>query len=359
MIDTTTSILVFVLGLLLVVFTLDSAVRTFVLPRGENVILTRLVFGVTGAIFDFWARSTRNPRRRENIRAMYAPVSLLWLAGFWLALVLAGFMATFWAAGVRGWSQAFLLSGSSLLTLGFAPVSGNLQTVLAFVEATIGLMLIALLIAYLPTMYAAISRRETAVAMLETYADAPPSPIRLITRIERIHGLAYLGELWKDWELWFAEVGESHTTFAPLVYFRSPKALHHWVTSAGALLDAASMTLSAVDIPFDPRAALCIRSGYLALQGICEINGFQFNPNPSPDDPISITRGEFDTALHTLDEEGVPLKTDLDQAWRDFSGWRVNYDAVLLSLAAMTYAPQALWSADRARLLPKKSKKNG
>jgi hypothetical protein len=120
------------------------------------------------------------------------------------------------------------------------------------------------------------------------------------------------------------------------------------------LLDAASMTLSVVDIPFDPRAALCIRSGYLALQSICEINGFQFDPAPAPDDPISITREEFEEACRTLETQEVPLKADREQAWKDFSGWRVNYDAVLLSLAAMTYAPSAPWSGDRARLLPRK-----
>ena len=45
---------------------------------------------------------------------------------------------------------------------------------------------------------------------------------------------------------------------------------------------------------------------------------------------------------------GVPLKADRDQAWRDFAGWRVNYDIVLLSLARLTQAPAAPWSSDRS-----------
>jgi hypothetical protein len=48
-----------------------------------------------------------------------------------------------------------------------------------------------------------------------------------------------------------------------------------------------------------------------------------------------------------LERAGVPLKDDRDQAWRDFAGWRVNYDRVLISLAALTEAPMALWSSDR------------
>jgi hypothetical protein len=48
-----------------------------------------------------------------------------------------------------------------------------------------------------------------------------------------------------------------------------------------------------------------------------------------------------------LANEGLPLKDDRDQAWRDFAGWRVNYDAVLVALAVLTAAPPAPWSSDR------------
>ena len=44
---------------------------------------------------------------------------------------------------------------------------------------------------------------------------------------------------------------------------------------------------------------------------------------------------------------GVPLKPDRDQAWRDFAGWRVNYDVALVALARLTMAPMAPWSSDR------------
>ncbi|HMA36001.1 MAG TPA: hypothetical protein VKY74_16175, partial [Chloroflexia bacterium] len=72
-----------------------------------------------------------------------------------------------------------------------------------------------------------------------------------------------------------------------------------------------------------------------------------YDHDPHPGDPISVTRQEFDTACDELARQGVPLKSDRDQAWRDWAGWRVNYDTVLLALATLTMAPYAPWSSDR------------
>ena len=98
--------------------------------------------------------------------------------------------------------------------------------------------------------------------------------------------------------------------------------------------------LSSVDVAVEPRAALCLRSGILALRQIADFYDIPHDADPAPDDPISITRAEFDAALDELEEVGVPIKRDRDQAWRDFNGWRVNYDTVLLALCALVWAPQ-------------------
>ena len=62
---------------------------------------------------------------------------------------------------------------------------------------------------------------------------------------------------------------------------------------------------------------------------------------------ISITRAEFDAAYEQFADNGVPVLPDQDQAWRDFAGWRVNYDQVLIELAELVMAPPAPWSSDR------------
>ena len=341
--------LVFAFGFLLVYFTLASALRTFVLPRSENVFLTRLVFVVLYQLFTFRLRWVRTYDKRDRIMAHFAPLALLLLPIVWVIGVSLGYMAMFWAVGVKTWFDAFFISGSSLLTLGFAPVTGLGQEILAFSEATLGLGLVALLIAYLPTMYTSFSRREAAVTMLEVRAGAPPWAVTMIERFHRIQGLPQLEEQWVMWEVWFTELEETHTSFSPLVFFRSPKPDHSWVTAAGAVLDAAALAVSTLDIPHTPQADLCIRAGYLALRSIADFYQIAYDPNPAPTDPISISRMEYDEVCDRLAGHGVPLKLDRDQAWRDFAGWRVNYDTVLLSLAGLTMAPYAPWSSDRAR----------
>jgi hypothetical protein len=260
-------------------------------------------------------------------------------------MVTIGYTAMFWSSGINSWKQAFTVSGSSLLTLGFAHGETLLQTILAFTEATIGLILVALLIAYLPTMYGAFSKREVAVNLLAVRAGTPPSAIEMLLRFQRIHTLEQLHEQWETWERWFAELEESHTSLAPLVFFRSPVPNQSWVTASGAILDAAALSLSTIDMPWDPQAALCIRAGYLALRRVADYFQVKYNPNPHfPDDPISISRQEFNLACNRLAQQGITIKDDQDLAWQDFAGWRVNYDTVLLELARLTMAPKAPWS---------------
>lgn len=211
-----------------------------------------------------------------------------------------------------------------------------------------GLFSVTLLITYLPSMYSAFSRRETHVALLEVRAGSPPSAVEFVIRHHRIGWLDDLDDYWLEWERWFTELEEAHTSYAALNFFRSPQPERLWITAAGTVLDSASLMASSVATGSLGPQGVCIRSGYIALRRIAEFFEIPFDPDPSPDDPISIARAEFDEAGEQLKADGVPLVADRDQAWRDFAGWRVNYDTVLLSLAQIMMAPSAPWTADRS-----------
>lgn len=362
-------LVIFLLGAAIAGWTLLSAIRTFVLPRSDNVFLTRVVFQALFRLFTLRLRFTSDYYQRDRILALFPPLGLLLLPIAWITLVMIGYTGMFLAVEPNfnltdplAWYDAFWLSGSSLLTLGFAPVENMAEMILTFSEATIGLGLVALLIAYLPTMHTAFTEREAAVTMLEVRAGNPPSAVEMLTRMHRIRGLEYLSEVWPRWEQWFVDVEQTHTSHSPLVFFRSPHPGQSWVVAAGTILDAAALTASTLDRPRDPQAELCIRAGYLTLRSIVDFFGIPHNAKPKPDDPISVSRAEYDAVYDELAAVGLPLKADREQAWRDFAGWRVNYDQVLLILAGMTMAPQAPWSGDRAiaaarpTLFPKRQK---
>jgi hypothetical protein len=340
-------VVVFALGAYLVFRACLSALRTFVLPRSAPDRFNRTTFIVMRQLFEWRSRRLKTYLERDKAMELYAPVSLIALLIVWLFAINLGYIAMNWAVDAESWYIAFKISGSSLLTLGFALVDNFPTTVLAFSEATIGLIMIAILIAYLPTIYSAFSRREAAVTMLEVRAGSPPSAVEMIKRYTRLKRLDRFGEIWTAWETWFVDIEESHTSLASLSFFRSPQPHRSWVIAAGTVLDCAALVRSAVDIPADSQADLCIRAGYLALRYIGAFFRISYDPNPSPTDPISISRAEFEAALDEMAEASVPLKADREQAWRDFVGWRVNYDTVLLALAELMIAPPARWSSDR------------
>lgn len=341
----------FVAGAGLVFWVVSSAVRMVVLPRDEVVWLSRMVFRSVMPFFRLRLRRSATYVDRDRAMARYAPTGLILIPGVWVSLCIVGFTLVFWSVGADSLSRSFRLAGSSMLTLGFVTAQGAGEYLTAFVAAMLGLGLVALLISYLPSIYAAFQRREVLVTRFAGRAGDPPSPLVVIRRYHSIGRLEAIDELWEEWETWFAEVEESHTTQPSLVFFRSISHTRSWITAGGALLDTAAIRVSTIDLPRRARPELCIRAGFLCLRRIAALFNLPFDADPRPDDPISISKEEFVELYEELREAGVPLKADVDQCWRDYAGWRVNYDAALVRLCGLTMAPYASWSSDRS-LMP-------
>lgn len=344
------NVLIFIAGLATVVLTIGAAIRSVILPRAVHSRLTEKVFFLVRLLVRIRIGPRAPYERHDRIMAFYGPLTLLTLLAAWLVLVMIGYAGMYWAIGVGSVRESFVLSGSSLLTLGFQRDPSVVATALSFSEAAVGLVLLALLITYLPTIYGAFQRREQEVALLETRADSPPSGVVMLERYVAIEGLERLNAVWQRYERWFADLEESHTSFPALAFFRSTQPEQSWVTASGAILDAASLLVSSVQGGERPEPQLMIRAGYLALRRIAVSFHIKVPMDPQPGDPISVTRAEFDAACDRLVAAGLELKPDREQAWRDFAGWRVNYDRSLICLARLTVAPPAPWSSDEARL---------
>jgi hypothetical protein len=350
--------LALMVGVLIVRYALLSAVRTFVLPRAGRDVLTRWVFGAVLAVFRLRAERSTSFDKRDRLMAMYAPVSLLVLPASYLVLLITGLALAYMGVGVDSLDHAFKMSGSSVLTLGYEGVTGVAQVIVSFIGAGIGLVMTALVISYLPTMYAAFSKRETMVTMLEMRVDTPPWGPRILRNYFQYVSFDVLCAEWRAWEGWFAELDESHSSLVALAYFRSPQPGRSWITAAGAVMDSCAIQLAALETPRRAEAYLCLVAGIDCMHHVAQALGVPFraamyDPNNAqpvlaPDTQISISRQEFEDALDLLAADKVPLKTDRDAAWRVFLTWRAQYDLNLLNLAAGIMAPYAPWVSDRS-----------
>jgi hypothetical protein len=332
-----------VVALALELVVLDAAIRTFLLPRVASVRLSRITARVVGKFFHFLASDRQTYAVRDRILSLYASIALLTFQAMWLALSTVAFAFAFVAAGVPTFARAFDTSGSSLFTLGFATGHGTSQVVISFLEAGVGLTLLALLIAFIPIIYSVFQRREVAVSRLSVRAGIPATPWGILEIAQSVASHDRLEELWREWELWFTEVGETHTTLTILNYYRSPTPDQTWIGCAASVLDAAALFNAAVDLPPSASAGLCIRAGWLTLRRLADYFRIDYPIIVHRSIPIAITRQEFDIVLKRLEESGVPLIADRDVAWEDFVGWRVNYDAIIEDLYVRFTCPRVEW----------------
>jgi hypothetical protein len=80
----------------------------------------------------------------------------------------------------------------------------------------------------------------------------------------------------------------------------------------------------------------CLRSMAGALR-------IPYDPDPLPTDGVRLTRAEFDYGYHRLESVGFPVERDIDESWRNFRGWRVNYEGIVDALTVFILPPPAPW----------------
>ena len=345
-------------GILLVLTAWSSAVGTLIVPRSVSSWLTRWVDRIVNGVFRLVAGAITDYRRRDRVLAAQAAAILLGQLAAWLATAFIGFWLLLWPFEARGLGSAFSAAGSALFTLGFAVPAGGAPSAIVTAAGATGLVIVTLQIAYLPSLYAAFNRRETEVALLNARAGVPSWGPELLARTHYALGSGLstvdtLPDLYARWEVWAADVAESHTTYLPLVRFRSPRPLSSWVTALLAVLDSAALFLS-----LSPKAAptvparLCLRAGFQCFNQIAQAMGIKVPPESDPGDRITLTYQEFLGAIDRMREVDFPIERDPAEAWTDFVGWRVNYEHAAYAVAADLYAVPALWSGPRRPPIP-------
>ncbi len=336
-----------IVGLVLTVGTLGSVIRTVIVPRATasrlSAILSAAVSGALGQL----ARTRKDFLRRDEILAQGAPLFLVLRLVVWIGLLVVGFTLLFWGSGSLSLAGSLRLSASSVLPLGLAHAQSGLTTAIAFLESASGVIVVALQISYLPSLYSSFNRRETLVTMLDSSSGSPPWGPEVLARHALIDNQDHLADLYHDWEQWAADIAESHTSYATLLYFRSPEPRTSWILAVLACMDAASMHLALNPLTAPATARPFLRMGIVCLRSIARVTSVPYIADPMPDDPIQLTFGEFAEAAARMEAVGWEAERTVEEAWPHFRGWRVNYEAVAYQLAVLIDAPPGPWSGGR------------
>jgi hypothetical protein len=346
------------IGTLLILAGWQSVIGTLIVPRPVGSWLTRWVDRLVLTAYRMAIMPVKEYERRDRILATQAAAILVLQLVSWLSIFLAGFTLVLWPITGHSMDSSLTDAGSSIFTLGFAEPPGGTPAVLVFIAAATGMVVVALQIGYLPTLYAAFNRRETEVALLNARSGAPSWGPELLARTHYALGsgistIDTLPDLYRAWERWSADVAESHTTYLPLVRFRSPLPYSSWVISLLAVLDSAALILALAPEEAPTVAArLCLRGGFLCLSRIARAMGMDVPEEADPEAGIAVTYEEFLDAVKRMNEVGFPKLREPAEAWPDFVGWRVNYESAAYQIAAAIDAVPSFWSGPRRHATP-------
>jgi hypothetical protein len=342
---------IFVLGVVVIVLTSANVLFTMVLPRrpfGFDRLTLRINRGVL-VVMSHLSRLARTYEWKDTILSPMGPFALVVQLFAWAGGLTLGFGLLITATH-HSFGDGLLQALASVFTVGAAHEGG--RPILAFDvgAGAIWVVIVALQIAYLPTLYSAFSRRESLVALLESRAGLPAWGPELLMRHQLVGIIDTLPDLYASWEEWAADVAESHTTYPVLLLFRSPEAWYSWVIGLLAVLDAAAIHLSVSPSTASSRARLCLRMGFTLFDRIAVSIGWQVDPDPDPEGPIDLTFEDYSQAIDKLAAVGFPMERSAEESWPDFRGWRVNYETSAYRLADRLTAPPAPWSGPRHHL---------
>ena len=344
-------VVAYVVGVVIVVVTTTNVLFVLVLPRQPYGIerLTLLATRAIRVVFVGLSKLVKGYEGRDRILAPAAPVALLAQLMFWAFMLTLGF-GLMLVGSTHSLMLALLQAVTSLFTVGSVHAGGRASPGLDIWAGATWVIVVALQIAYLPTLYGSFSRRESLVAMLESRAGSPAWGPELLARHQLVGITDTLGELYHDWELWSADVAESHSTYPILLLFRSPEPWLSWTLGLLAVLDSAAMHLALCPETAPLEARLCLRMGFTLTNRIASTLGRRVNLDPSPEYPLMLPFEDFADGVALLGRVGFPLERTAEEAWADFRGWRVNYEESMYLLNDLLCAPPVKWSGPRRHL---------
>ena len=311
--------LIAIIGVLLIASGLWDVFETIVLPRRvtRRVRLTRLFYRTTWKPWSIIARRIeKKHKRRETFLSIYGPLSLLALLSVWAGTVVIGFAMVHWAIGSKigavGTQTTFLndlyFSGTTFFTLGLGDIApiGRVARAMTVLEASVGFGMLALVIGYLPVLYQAFSRREVNISMLDARAGTPPTASELLRRHQEAQSLPAIDEWLRDWEMWAADLMESHLSYPVLCFFRSQHDNQSWLAALSTVLDVCSLVMVGIDGMPKWQAQLTFKMARHALVDISQI----FDTSPLKHDGSRLSSEDLERLRSYLSGQGIILSDE-------------------------------------------------
>src|SRR5256886_109637 len=252
-------ILAVIFGIVVILLVAQDAFETIILPRrvARRFRLVRLITFVIQLGWKSLGYVTRAGARRESILSYLGPLSLLALFGFWAVLFVFGFALLLWGLAlplnapdkVTSFTTYLYLSGTTFFTLGLGDITPlrGVARLLAVMEVALGFGFLALVISYVPIIYQAFSRRELRISLLDARAGSPPTAAEVLRRNHAGRNVEELRMLLHDWEVWCAEILESHLSYSVLAFYRSQHDQQSWVGALTVILDTCALILTGIE----------------------------------------------------------------------------------------------------------------
>ena len=252
-------ILAVIFGIVVILLVAQDAFETIILPRrvARRFRLVRLITFVIQLGWKSLGYVTRAGARRESILSYLGPLSLLALFGFWAVLFVFGFALLLWGLAlplnapdkVTSFTTYLYLSGTTFFTLGLGDITPlpGVARLLVVSEVALGFIFLALVISYVPIIYQAFSRRELRISLLDSRAGSPATAAELLRRNHAGKNVEELRLLLRDWEVWCADILESHLSYPILAYYRSQHDQQSWVEALTVILDTSALILTGID----------------------------------------------------------------------------------------------------------------
>jgi hypothetical protein len=331
----------FIAGVAIFLIVVWDAFESIILPRRvtRKFRLTRWFYRVTWKSSKFLAGLFAERRTRETLLGFYGPISLLVLIGVWAVGLVFGFGLMQYGAGSAvnatggnpGFATDVYLSGTTFFTLGLGDVvpRTELARSLVVTEAGFGFGFLAAIIGYLPFIYGSFSKREVNISLLDSRAGTPPAAAELLRRHSYDGGRDALHELLKDWELWSAELMESHLSYPVLAFFRSQHDNQSWIASLTSILDACALLKAGVEGACERQADLTFAIARHAVVDLSQVFGTA--PTPLPNDRLP--PGDLRRIRETLAQHGFRLR-DTEEADRQLVAFRNMYEPYVYALAS-------------------------